>query len=354
MADKYKVIVNKLELELKRMRSEGKMRLPSEQDLCKEFSCSRQTIRAALEVLLQKGLIVKRRGAGSFISDDTFTSRTVFFMTEDCDRYQSPALIQGLKEQPAFSGYDLKSFSTGGSIKVGKDILMKVISERPAALIIEPSRDLIPNPNSRIIEEISDMQIPVIFCNSILGPIHVVPDNEEGTKELTKHLFDTGRKKIACIFRMDDSSGRDRYQGYIKALLDSDSEFDESACLLLSYHEEKDIISGKDKKLEAFVHEISSSCDAVICQNGMIANQLVNMLLKKKISVPDDIAVGCFDNGLYSENCAAGLMTMGYDNDLFCKSLAGTVTALAEGRRTAKSVKVPMRLTETFSNSVLY
>ena len=140
---------------------------------------------------------------------------------------------------------------------------------------------------------------------------------------------------------MDDSSGRDRYQGYIKALLDSDSEFDESACLLLSYHEEKDIISGKDKKLEAFVHEISSSCDAVICQNGMIANQLVNMLLKKKISVPDDIAVGCFDNGLYSENCAAGLMTMGYDNDLFCRSLAVTITALVEGR-SAKSTVIPM------------
>ena len=123
MTEKYKVIVDKLELELKRMRAEGKTRLPSESDLCKTYSCSRQTIRAALDVLLHKGLIEKRRGSGSFISDDTFTSRTVFFMTEDCDRYLSPSLISGLKEQLSISKYILKTFSTGGSIKSEKEIL---------------------------------------------------------------------------------------------------------------------------------------------------------------------------------------------------------------------------------------
>ena len=126
MAEKYKVIVDKLELELKRMRAEGKIRLPSESDLCKTYSCSRQTIRAALDVLFQKGLIEKRRGSGSFIAGGTFTNRTVFFMTEDCDRYKSPALITGLKEQLSSYKYELKSISTLGSIKAGKDILLQV------------------------------------------------------------------------------------------------------------------------------------------------------------------------------------------------------------------------------------
>ena len=343
MAEKYKVIVNKLELELKRMRSEGRTRLPSEQDLCKEFSCSRQTIRAALDVLLQKGLIVKRRGAGSFISDDTFTSRLVFFLTEDCDRYQSPALISGLKEHLSFSRYELKAFSTGGSIKGEKEILSVVITERPAALIIDPVRDLIPDPNRHIIDEIINLGIPVVYCNSSSGSVYVAPDYIESGRELTDHLLENGRKKIACIFRIDDSSGRDSYQGYIDALLDSGSEFDESICLLLSYQEEKEIISGKYKKLESFVNDISSSCDAVICHNGMIANQLVNILLKKGLSIPDDVVVACFDNGRYSENCAAGLIAMGYDNDLYCKSLAGTVIALIEGR-SAKSKVIPMEI----------
>ncbi|MBQ1570733.1 MAG: GntR family transcriptional regulator, partial [Clostridiales bacterium] len=197
MAEKYKVIVNKLELELKKMRSEGRTRLPSEQDLCSEFSCSRQTIRAALDVLLQKGLIVKRRGAGSYIADDSFNNRTVFFMTEDCDRYQSPALISGLKEQLLNSKYELRSFSCGGSVSEESKILSRVINERPAALIIEPAKDLVPDPNLRLIEEIEDAGIPVIYLNSSLGKIHVVSDNYEGGRNLTKHILETGRKKTA-------------------------------------------------------------------------------------------------------------------------------------------------------------
>ncbi len=341
MAEKYQVITDKLELELKRMRSEGRTKLPSEQELAGRFSCSRQTVRASLEVLRKKGLIEKRKGSGSYLVDNSSDSRTVFFMTEDCDRYQSPALISGLKERLSSAGYQLKTFSTGGSIKGEEEVLLQVIEGRPAALITEPQRDLVPNPNSRLIEEITNMGIPVISCNSLSGSVHVTPGNTEGCRMLTKKLIENGRKNIACIFRMDSSSGRDRYQGYIDAV--PDSHFDESKCMLLTYQDEKDIISGKTGKLSSFADEILSGCDAVICQNGIIAHQLANILNKAGRSVPDDITVACFDNGYYS---SGDLMTAGYDNDAFCKALARTAVALAEGRDT-KSIVVPVMIKTT-------
>lgn len=341
MAEKYKVIVNKLELELKKMRSEGRTRLPSEQDLCSEFSCSRQTIRTALDVLQQKGLIVKRRGAGSYIADDSFNNRTVFFMTEDCDRYQSPALISGLKEQLLNSKYELRSFSCGGSVSEESKILSRVINERPAALIIEPAKDLVPDPNLRLIEEIEDTGIPVIYLNSSLGKIHVVSGNYEGGRDLTKHILETGRKKTACIFRIDDSSGRDRYKGYIDALLDADAGYDESRCFLMTYKEEKEIISGDSKKFASFIDNHLFGCDSVICQNGMVAHQLIFLLRKRGVSVPEDILVACFDNDYYSGD--SGIVYAGCDIDSYCKTLARSSVALAEGR-SATSVTVPMKI----------
>ena len=337
VAEKYLVITDKLELELKKMRSEGRTKLPSEQELAGRFSCSRQTVRASLEVLQQKGLIEKRKGSGSYIVDISSNNRTVFFMTEDCDRYQSPALISGLKEKLGSLKYTLRSFSTGASIEGEKAVLQRVLSERPAALIIEPQRDLVPNPNLRLIEEITDMGIPVISCNSAAGSVSVTPDDHEGGKMLTKKLLENGRKNIACIFRMDSSSGRDRYQGYIDAV--PDTLFDESKCMLLTYREEKDIVSGKDVKLSAFADEVLSGCDAVICQNGIIAYQLANLLRKAGRSVPDEIVVACFDNGHYSSD---DLLSVGFDNDVFCKALAKTAVALAEGR-SAASVIVQMK-----------
>ena len=53
-------------------------------------------------------------------------------------------------------------------------------------------------------------------------------------------------------------------------------------------------------------------------------------LHKKGISVPDDIAVAGFDS------------FSGYDNEQFCRALAKTAIALAEGRD-AKSVTVPVK-----------
>jgi len=337
VAEKYLVIADKLELELKKMRAEGRTKLPSEQELAAGFSCSRQTVRASLDVLCQKGLIEKRKGSGSYLAGTSSYNKTVFFMTEDCDRYQSPALIAGLKERLVPAGYTLKSFSNGGSIEGEKAVLLRVIAERPAALIIEPQRDLVPNPNLRLIEEITDMGIPVISCNSVAGSVSVTPDDHEGGKMLTKKLLEAGRKNIACIFRVDSSSGRDRYQGYIDAV--PDTLFDESKCMLLTYQEEKDIVSGKDVKLSAFTNEVLSGCDAVICQNGIIAYQLMNLLRKAGRSVPDEIVIACFDNGHYSSD---DLLSVGFDNDAFCKALAKTAVALAEGR-SAASVIVQMK-----------
>ncbi|MBR3277506.1 MAG: GntR family transcriptional regulator [Lachnospiraceae bacterium] len=337
MAGKYRLITDRLELELKKMRAEGRTRLPSEQELATRFSCSRQTVRASLEVLRQKGLIEKRKGSGSYLAEDTFNNKTIFFITEDCDRYQSPAMISGLKEMLASSGYGLRAFSTGGTYQAEAGILTQVISERPAALVIEPSRDLVPNPDSRLTAEIAALGIPVIYCNSTSGPVHVTPDNVEGGRILTKQLLDPGSKKTACIFRIDSSTGRDRYQGYIDALMDFDADFDESMCLLITHEDEKEIISGKGDKLSAFVDNNLSGCGSVICQNGMIAHRMVNLLDNRGINVPQDIAVACFDNGYYADD---GIISLGYDNDHFCKMLAKTVEALAGGR-SASSAAVP-------------
>lgn len=332
MTEKYVVITNKLELELMRMRSEGKFKLPSENDLASRFSCSRQTIRSSLEILKDRGLIEKRKGAGSFIVDDSLKSKSVYLITEDCDRYLSPALIQGLRaELPP--KYQLYSFSTYGSYKTEAEMIKRAIEEKASAIIIEPLRDLIPNVNERLLKDAMDLLIPVIVINSSSGPsgvMRISPDFRAAGKELTRCLKEKGRKNIGCIFCSDSSSGMDEYKGYLESV----PLFDDSRCLLISHKEEQEMISGKVSLLNRFVSEEAKDCDAVICQNGMIAHILTGLLSKAGMSVPSDIAVACFDNGYYS---LPGGISMGYDNNLFSRKLARMVT------NGDKDAVIPMR-----------
>ena len=152
MEDKYLQIAHKIESELRRMRAEGITRLPTEESFCEEYSCSRQTIRAALNVLVDKGLIVKKRGSGSYIADDTTgLNNTVVFITGDRFECANPEFISQLKIQLKKNKYDLICYSTEFSFTKEKEILVKVINDSPAAVIIEPYANIIPNPNISLI-----------------------------------------------------------------------------------------------------------------------------------------------------------------------------------------------------------
>jgi GntR family transcriptional regulator len=45
-------------------------KIPSESDFVKEFGASRLTVRQAIGILVQEGILVSRRGAGSFVTSD--------------------------------------------------------------------------------------------------------------------------------------------------------------------------------------------------------------------------------------------------------------------------------------------
>ena len=52
------------------------MKLPYEYELCEEYKCNKQTMKKALEILVSEGLIIRRRGAGTFVKNTIDTEGT--------------------------------------------------------------------------------------------------------------------------------------------------------------------------------------------------------------------------------------------------------------------------------------
>ncbi len=44
-------------------------KLPYEYVLCVTYDCNKETMKKALDILVKEGLIVRRRGAGTFVKD---------------------------------------------------------------------------------------------------------------------------------------------------------------------------------------------------------------------------------------------------------------------------------------------
>lgn len=328
MAEIYRHIAYELESELRQMRLEGKTRLPTEEELCKKYSCSRQTVRSALELLAQKGLITKKHGSGSYISDTSEpVNNTVILIIEDEDEYIYPDLISSLGTALNKKGFDLKILPTNGSLEKERDALSEAMSSSPAAVMIEPISNILPDHNISLIEAVKAKGIPVIYLftsyDSPSDAICIKEDNAEGSKMLVHYLKEHGHINISCIFRCDDSRGLDRYKGYVEGLFENGLPFDEKRVCFFTGSDRKNILSGRDDFLVKSVMSLPSDVTSVICHNDEIAYRLIKALEKTGRS---DVAVVSFDNSYYSSG-SSSITSLGHNSREFTAAATEAVLA---------------------------
>ena len=95
MAIKYKWLADRLKEMFYTDIEKGIEKLPTEQELCSRFRVSRQTVRLSLSLLEEEGLIVKKRGSGSFITGlrSEPDSNIIGILISDDQDYIYPSLI---------------------------------------------------------------------------------------------------------------------------------------------------------------------------------------------------------------------------------------------------------------------
>ncbi|HEL2411650.1 TPA: GntR family transcriptional regulator [Streptococcus suis] len=67
--EKYNVIANDVRRKILDGIYKANEQLPFEKDLCEVYEVSKMTVKKALDILVAEGLIIKRRGAGTFVKD---------------------------------------------------------------------------------------------------------------------------------------------------------------------------------------------------------------------------------------------------------------------------------------------
>lgn len=64
---KYQEIANDLQKKIANQEYKINDQLPLEKEMCEEYGVSRITIKKAVDILVMKGLVIKRRGSGTFV-----------------------------------------------------------------------------------------------------------------------------------------------------------------------------------------------------------------------------------------------------------------------------------------------
>lgn len=336
MATKYQYIADQLQVQMKAGKYATATVLPTEYALCQEYKVSRQTVRQALALLAQEGLIEKRQGSGSTIVRKAPPVRSqlasVAVITTYISDYIFPSILREIER--VFSDNDCSPmlFSTRNQVDNERRILQNLLDTRLDGIIVEGSKSVLPNPNLDLYQQLADRDVPIVFIHSTYPNLQHIPsvtdDNAAGSRMLVNYLHRKGHRNIAGIFKSDDVQGLLRYQGYMEALRELDLPLDDRRVFWYDTALKEEILTAGAIELTM---KILNGCTAVVCYNDEIADALVRYLVKRGVNIPGEMAVVSFDNSQYSDLSPVPITSLSHGENNVGRLAAEMLLRLMQG-----------------------
>lgn len=146
-----------------------------------------------------------------------------------------------------------------------------------------------------MIEHLRRANLPFVCCGKPLGErgtlSYVSSDDLEGARTMVRHLIESGRRRIATIAGPQDMpGGLERLRGYRETLAEHGIPYDKRLVTTGDYSR----ASG-----EAGMHRLlatTKEVDAVFVASDLMADGALAAIARAGLRVPDDIAVGGFDD----------------------------------------------------------
>lgn len=279
-------------------------KLPSENEIVKQFDMSRQTIRQALGELEQEGWLYKEQGKGTFVAEQSGgairnngTGMTIGLITTYISDYIFPTIVRGVEASARERGARLLLASTDNEKEKEKQSLESMLREQLTGLIIEPTKSAEGNPNYSYFLALDSLRIPYVMLNERYSEVDAPclrVDDELGGYRAAKHLIDLGHRKIAGFFKTDDFQGIRRMKGFVRAF--KEQGLSVSSDYILRYNsEEKETLPGQvlDQLLKL---DISERPTAIVCYNDELAVKMLDIVRQEELQVPEHLSIVGFDD----------------------------------------------------------
>ena len=161
-------------------------------------------------------------------------------------------------------------------------------AERVAGVMLSPTRETA-NPCKKLIKA----NVPVVVIDRELTDLDVDTvgvDNLAGSFELISHIIDDGHRRIGAVLGTPTAAtGRERYEGYVRALTNRDLQA--SADLLRTGIPKQAI----GYKLAGELLDLPEPPTALFTGNNLLTEGAIRAIQDRGRRIPEDIALVAFD-----------------------------------------------------------
>jgi GntR family transcriptional regulator, arabinose operon transcriptional repressor len=312
---KYREILEKIQEDIALGKYQPGQRLPSETDLVRRYGASRMTVFRAMHELQSLGVVVRRIGSGTFVSQTSAAGSHVFglLIPELGQTEIFEVICKGMMEAPQAIHHSLLWGNTASQEnqkeEIAEQLCRHYISRKVSGVFFAPV-EYTPGrheANHRIMAALTKARIPVVLLDRCIERYPqrsnydlVGIDNRRAAYLLTEHLIRAGAKKIAFFARPNSAPTVDaRIAGYREALQSSEKQSGPGLVILGEATDPK-FVKGVLKK---------DRPDAFICANDHTAGNLMHTLLSIGQRIPEDVRIVGFDDVKYARLLPVPLTT---------------------------------------------
>ncbi|MET0597505.1 MAG: LacI family DNA-binding transcriptional regulator [Mesorhizobium sp.] len=244
---------------------------------------TQRKVEAAIEALDY----VPNRVARGLISSKT---QTLGLIVPDVANPFFAPVVHGAEMTARKAGFRLLLCNSEGDLRLEKEYIEDLVSHRVEGLLIAPAGDQ----SRHSVFPLMRRGFPVVLIDRALPDLDcdlVVSDSAAGARRLTDHLLSLGHRDIAHLTDADDTStGRERLRGYREALEGAGLPFRED----LVFRTTVDLIGGYRATQQALA--LDPMPTAIFAVNNMTAVGAMKALRERGLSVPEHMALVCFDD----------------------------------------------------------
>ncbi|MEU4167225.1 LacI family DNA-binding transcriptional regulator [Streptomyces sp. NPDC026665] len=160
-----------------------------------------------------------------------------------------------------------------------------------------------------VAEELREAGVPLVACGKPIGlgskVSYVAADDRDGARDMVTHLLSLGRRRIGMVTGpLDTPGGVERLAGYREVLAEAGVEADDRLIASGDYSRASGE-AGAELLLDR-----APDMDAVFVASDLMAQGVLAALRKAGRRVPDDVAVGGFDDSPAATAAAPALTTI--------------------------------------------
>jgi DNA-binding LacI/PurR family transcriptional regulator len=192
-----------------------------------------------------------------------------------------------------------------------------------------------------LVDALAQTNLPVVVCGKPLDHTSdfrsVAADDREGGRLMTGFLLGLGRQRIGIITGpLDTSGGAERLQGY----LDTIGGAPDDRLVVHAAHYGIDAGEAAMRRLLDQVPDV----DAVFAASDLLAAGALAALRSAGRRVPQDVALGGFDDSVIARSTEPALTTIRQPVERVGRELVRLLFEVIEGGASAGSVTVPVEL----------